>query len=78
LVQSVLGLSERPRDSDGPEQIPAWDSLGTLRLLLAIEETLGITLHEGEMRAANTVATLSEIVEAKLNGSARTGVEITP
>jgi acetyltransferase-like isoleucine patch superfamily enzyme len=77
LVQSVLGLSERPRDSEGPEQIPAWDSLGTLRLLLAIEETHGITLDEVEMRAANTVATLSDIVGAKLNDFSRTSVEIT-
>jgi acetyltransferase-like isoleucine patch superfamily enzyme len=74
LVQSVLGLSERPRDSEGPEQIPNWDSLGTLRLLLAIEETHGITLDEGEMRAANTVAALSGIVVAKLNDSSRAAV----
>jgi acetyltransferase-like isoleucine patch superfamily enzyme/acyl carrier protein len=66
LVQNVLGLAERPRDSEGPEQIPTWDSLGTLRLLLAIEETHGIALDEEEMRRVHTVAMLSDIVAAKL------------
>jgi acetyltransferase-like isoleucine patch superfamily enzyme/acyl carrier protein len=76
LVQSVLGLAESPHHSEGPEQIPAWDSLGTLRLLLAIEETHGVTLDEDEMRAASTVAALSDIVEAKLNSPTRTAVDI--
>jgi acetyltransferase-like isoleucine patch superfamily enzyme/acyl carrier protein len=67
LVQSVLGLAERPRPEDGPEHIEAWDSLGALRLLLAIEEAYGISLDEYEMRAANTITLISDIVEAKLH-----------
>jgi acetyltransferase-like isoleucine patch superfamily enzyme/acyl carrier protein len=66
LVQSVLGLAERPLDSEGPEQIGAWDSLGSLRLLLAIEERYNVTLTENEMHAGNTVAALSDIIAAKL------------
>ncbi len=66
LVQAVLGLAKRPLATDGPEQIPEWDSLGTLRLLLAIEESYGITLDEKEMRAANTVAALAAVVEIQL------------
>lgn len=75
LVQSVLGLDERPHPSQGPAHIAAWDSLGTLRLLLAIEEMYGISLDEREMRAGNTVAALSGIVEAKLRGSGYTAVD---
>ena len=66
LVQQTLGLAERPQDSDGPDRITAWDSLGALRLLLAIEDVYGISLGEHEMRAGNSIAALSAIVEAKL------------
>jgi acetyltransferase-like isoleucine patch superfamily enzyme/acyl carrier protein len=76
LVQGVLGLAERPSPSDGPEQIPAWDSLGTLRLLLAIEETCRISINEDAVRAAKTVASLAEIVEGKTGGPARAAVDI--
>jgi acetyltransferase-like isoleucine patch superfamily enzyme/acyl carrier protein len=76
LVRSVLGLTARPLPSDGPDQIAGWDSLGTLRLLLAIEETYGVSLEEKVMHAADTIAALSAVVEAKLNGSVRTGVDV--
>jgi serine acetyltransferase len=74
LVQNVLGLAERPHPSEGPSQIPAWDSLGALRLLLAIEEMCGVSLEEEVMQAAKTVAALAAIVEAKRNGSGRIAV----
>ncbi len=69
LVQSVLGLSARPQPDEGPSTLAAWDSLGTLRLLLAIEETYGLRIDEAEMRAATTVAALAAIVAAKRTGS---------
>jgi acetyltransferase-like isoleucine patch superfamily enzyme/acyl carrier protein len=75
LVQSVLGLPERPRPRQGSMDIAEWDSLGSLRLLLAIEETYKVNLDEREMRAGNTVAALSAIVEAKLIGAVRTAVD---
>src|SRR5262249_38241070 len=59
LVQSVLALPQRPLPEEGPAEIAAWDSLGTLRLLLAIEETYGVSIDEAEMRAATTVASLT-------------------
>lgn len=63
LVAQVLGLVAPPELSWGPGEIPEWDSLGTLRLLLAIEETYGITVREEEIQAARTVAALSATVE---------------
>jgi maltose O-acetyltransferase len=64
LVMHVLGLSRHPDPSEGPDQIPEWDSLGTLRLLLAVEERFGIALGEDDMKAARSVAHLSEMVAA--------------
>jgi acyl carrier protein/acetyltransferase-like isoleucine patch superfamily enzyme len=76
LVQGVLGLSERPRPEQGPADFAAWDSLGTLRLLLAIEETFGVNLKEEVMYSAKTIADLSAIVEARPIGSARPAIDV--
>jgi acetyltransferase-like isoleucine patch superfamily enzyme/acyl carrier protein len=63
LVRRVLDLAEPPGEDEGPREIPQWDSLGTLRLLLAIEETCGIAVSADEIQSAKTVAALSEIVD---------------
>ncbi len=64
LVRAVLGLSKRPSMSEGPNEIPEWDSLGALRLLLAVEETYGIRVREEDFHAAATVDSLSDLIEA--------------
>jgi acetyltransferase-like isoleucine patch superfamily enzyme/acyl carrier protein len=76
LVQNVLSLAERPLLTDGPEQISEWDSLGTLRILLTIEESLGVCLDAEEMRAVKTIGLLSEIVEGQLGRPARREIDI--
>ena len=66
LVQKVFGLEQLPRPEDGPAQIPAWDSFGGLRLLMAVEETFGVSLNEKQIARANTVAGLAQVInEAK-------------
>jgi len=64
LTKNVLGLAVRPEPALGPNEIPEWDSLGTLRLLLAIEETYGVTVREEEVHSAKTVAALADLVES--------------
>src|SRR5450432_721822 len=64
IVMRVLGLSSLPRDSDGPAQIREWDSLGALKLVLALEEAFGIALSEQELKSMHSVAELAEAVTA--------------
>jgi acetyltransferase-like isoleucine patch superfamily enzyme/acyl carrier protein len=64
LVQAVLGLAEAPALDDGPNQIPAWDSLGALRLVLALEERFEITLTEDEIRSAHSIRDIQHAVGA--------------
>jgi acetyltransferase-like isoleucine patch superfamily enzyme/acyl carrier protein len=64
LVMRVLGLSSLPLDSDGPAQIREWDSLGALKLVLALEEAFGIALSEQELKAQHSVAELAQAVAA--------------
>jgi acetyltransferase-like isoleucine patch superfamily enzyme len=64
LVMRVLGLSRRPSLREGPADIPHWDSLGSLKLLLALEEAFGVSLAEEDLLSASSIARLDEIVEA--------------
>jgi acyl carrier protein len=58
LVQRVLGLRQTPALAHGPDDFMEWDSLGSLRLLLAIEDELGLRLAEQDMVRVRTVADL--------------------
>jgi acetyltransferase-like isoleucine patch superfamily enzyme len=64
LIKQVLGLSALPLVGDGPDQIPQWDSLGALRLVLALEEHYQITLLEDEIRAARSIGDVEYAVDA--------------
>lgn len=63
VVRQSLGLSETPLLGHGPAEIPQWDSLGALRLLLALEEAFGVTLSEDEVLRVATVADLAGVVD---------------
>jgi len=54
-----------PEPGDGPAEIPAWDSLGTLRLLLALEEEFGAVLPEA-LGDAGSVRELCDVVATRL------------
>ena len=64
FVMQVLGLRSLPDADAGPDQITQWDSLGALRLFVALEETFGIALAEDQMRGARSIRELATHVEA--------------
>ena len=63
LVQRTFDLAEVPGPGDGPAGLPQWDSLGALRLLLAIEQEFQVRLDEGEMARIQSVAELGAAIE---------------
>ncbi len=72
MVMHSFGLSAVPAPGDGPSQIAAWDSLGALRLLLALEEVFGLTLREDEvMRAVTVAGLLTAVVDRAVAAAAR-------
>lgn len=73
LVAEVLGLAATPREGDGPRTIPQWDSLGTLRLLLAIEEAYRISVPEDELQRTTSVGALEQMVARRLQSPAPGG-----
>jgi acetyltransferase-like isoleucine patch superfamily enzyme len=66
VVKNSLGLSYTPSPEEGPLGIPQWDSLGALRLLLALEDAFGVTLSEDAVLKVTSVADLATIVEQAL------------
>jgi acetyltransferase-like isoleucine patch superfamily enzyme/acyl carrier protein len=62
VVKRSLGLASAPAPLDGPKTLPQWDSLGGLRLLLALEDAFGVVLSEDDVLRVATVGDLTGIV----------------
>ncbi len=62
VVMRTLGLPAVPALDRGPADIPEWDSLGALKLLLALEDAFGVSLAEDEMARVASVADLASMV----------------
>ncbi|HUO67332.1 MAG TPA: phosphopantetheine-binding protein, partial [Gammaproteobacteria bacterium] len=61
---------QRPLEpSDGPAQIVRWDSLGSLRLLLALEDEFGLHLPEDALYGVSSVAAVVGVVDSALDAS---------
>jgi acetyltransferase-like isoleucine patch superfamily enzyme len=72
IVMRVWGLTKLPGDQDGPAQIPAWTAIGCVQLRLALEETLGFTLPEEEIRRARSIADVAGVVARAREASRET------
>jgi acetyltransferase-like isoleucine patch superfamily enzyme/acyl carrier protein len=62
LGAEVFALAGAPTLADGPATIPAWDSLGALRLLVTLEDDLGIHLPSGALAGAHDFAAVCDLV----------------
>jgi serine acetyltransferase len=71
VVAEALGLRAPPPEGAGPAAIPEWDSLGALRILLALEDAFAVTLDERSVAGAATVADLARAVDAALQARQR-------
>jgi len=67
IVAETLGLASPVSARNPMNEIPQWDSLGALRVLLAIEDSLAVTLDEAAVVRAKTVSELSDLVRAALS-----------
>lgn len=74
-LQWLAELFEEPAANLTPDtpraEIPAWDSLGVLSLMAALDEKFGILLSDQEMRAMTKVGDVLEVLRqhGKLNGA---------
>jgi acetyltransferase-like isoleucine patch superfamily enzyme/acyl carrier protein len=66
LLQRTLGLAHTPIPEQARVELAEWDSLGALRVLIALEEDLGVRLDEEEVLAAVRVGDLVDAVVARV------------
>ena len=62
LIMQVFKLTTLPTPTDELAQITGWTDVGVIRLQLALEEALGITLPAEELHVARTIEDVTGIV----------------
>jgi acetyltransferase-like isoleucine patch superfamily enzyme len=71
VVMRSFGLASLPGNDSGPHEIPYWDSLGSLNLLLALEEAFDVVLDEKDLAKAATVGEVSNLLNRALARGSR-------
>jgi acetyltransferase-like isoleucine patch superfamily enzyme/acyl carrier protein len=66
LAQEVFVLPALPALNDGPATLGAWDSLGSLRLLVSLEEVFAIHLPAGALAGVRDLAGVCALVKRSL------------
>jgi acetyltransferase-like isoleucine patch superfamily enzyme/acyl carrier protein len=61
LLQETFRLAAPPPPSATAADVPGWDSLGSLRLLVAFEDALGVSVTEAEWVGVRGVADLAAL-----------------
>lgn len=67
LIKHTFNLKEDINilDSHGPGQLDGWDSLGNMRLIIAIEKTYQISITFEELMIIKTVLDIKKLLENK-------------
>jgi acetyltransferase-like isoleucine patch superfamily enzyme/acyl carrier protein len=73
VAMRVFSLAERPELSQGPLQTPGWDSLGTLSLILALEDEFRVSLAEEDVVRAANLLQLTQVIERASSRSRHAG-----
>jgi acetyltransferase-like isoleucine patch superfamily enzyme/acyl carrier protein len=66
VAMRTFRLAQPPTPEQGHGEIAAWDSLGALSFLFALEEEFAIVLDEGAFARASTIRLATEAVERAL------------
>ena len=70
IVADLLGLTEPPSPDTRIDDVPGWDSLGTLRVLFAIEAEYGTVVDERSIGSLTTVRDWEELGSWSSSGDA--------
>jgi acetyltransferase-like isoleucine patch superfamily enzyme/acyl carrier protein len=66
VVAGTFGLTPPVPEGQDLADIPGWDSLSALRLLLALEEEFGVVLPEQTLQNTHNLVDLAHALEARL------------
>ena len=62
VVARIFGLDAAPDPTARPDDIPGWDSLGTLELVIALETTFATKIDERRLADVRTVGDLEQLL----------------
>jgi acetyltransferase-like isoleucine patch superfamily enzyme/acyl carrier protein len=62
VVATTFLLEELPDPTSGPDSIPAWDSLGSLTLLLDLEDEFQVSLAQEDMLEVRSVQDMASMI----------------
>jgi acyl carrier protein len=63
IAARIFGLATPPSGDEGPNEITEWDSLGSLKLLLALEDALGQAMDADALAGARTIGEVQQVVD---------------
>lgn len=69
VIAETFELARALEPTDGPTEIVRWDSLGSLRLLLALEDEFDMHLAEDALYGKSSVAAVVEALESALDAA---------
>jgi len=73
LAEQFLAAKEELTDETGPGDIPAWNSLGQLQIILKLERRFNIHFSVDDVIALNNIGELIALVEGYVSaGEGRT------
>jgi len=71
LAADILGVDPGTlHDSAGPENIPNWDSVNHLNIVLAIEQAFGIELDPEDIEQMQSIGAMVAVVDRKRTAAA--------
>jgi len=71
VVASIMGVPvESVNEASAPETLANWDSLRHMKLILAVEESLGVEFNDEDIVAIKDVRGLIARIEAKRRNEA--------
>ena len=66
IIQGELGAADLAiKDATTAQEVPAWDSLAHIGIILAVEKSFGIRLRAAEVASLDRVGTLVDLVLEK-------------
>jgi acyl carrier protein len=63
VIATTLGVSGQPQLMSTPDEIDGWDSIGVLKLIVALEDEFGTRLMDDDITGIRTVGDLITIIE---------------
>ena len=66
IVRSIL-KSPQIKDTDGPTEIPDWDSMNYLRLIAELEKQFSLSFTMDEVVESTTIGDLRKIIRSRHN-----------